>query len=357
MRTPALQRSLSPSLEAMREPEFALCPHNIPWVAPDRPMLYNAVVASKRDGPGGGAVRVGISGWTYKPWRGTFYPSGLPHHKELSYASTILPSIEINGTFYSLQRPTSYANWYEQTPAGFVFSVKGPRYITHIRRLREIEAPIANFFVSGVLRLNEKLGPILWQFPPNFRFAPGLFESFLAQLPRSTASAAELLHRSDARVKGKTWAKIDADRPLRHAIEIRHPSFSTPAFIRLLRKYRAALVTADAAAGWPMLHDVTADFVYIRMHGVEELYASGYTESSLDNWAAKIKAWSRGGEPHGASRAGPPAPKRARRDVYVYFDNDAKVRAPFDASRLSVKLGLKSASGPVARDFARSEDG
>ena len=304
----------------------------------------------------GGTVRVGISGWTYKPWRGTFYPPSLPHNRELEYASSVLTSIEINGTFYSLQRPTSYEKWHEQTPRDFVFSVKGPRFITHIRRLREIEAPIANFFLSGVLRLNEKLGPILWQFPPNFRFAPELFEAFLAQLPHSTAAAAELLERSDARVKGRTWAKIDADRPLRHAIEIRHTSFSTPAFIRLLRKYRAALVTADAAAGWPMLLDVTADFIYVRMHGAEELYASGYTESALDNWAAKIKVWSKGGDPPGASRAGSVAPKRAKRDVYVYFDNDAKVRAPFDASRLTVKLGLKPASSLLPRNYSGSEN-
>lgn len=307
-------------------------------------MLNNPTMPSRAGRSSGGVIRVGISGWTYEPWRGTFYPSDLPQNKELAYASAILTSIEINGTFYSLQRPTSYASWYEQTPPDFVFSVKGPRFITHIRRLREIKAPLANFFLSGVLRLNEKLGPILWQFPPNFPFVPEVFEAFLAQLPHSTAEAAKMLKYCDARVKGRTWAQVDVDRPLRHAIEIRHASFVTPAFIRLLRKYRAALVAADTAGKWPMLHDVTSDFVYVRLHGAEELYASGYTEAALDNWAAKIGAWSKGGDAPGAPRAGPAAPKRAKRDVFIYFDNDVKVRAPFDASQLAKKLGLRNSA-------------
>src|ERR1700722_17494245 len=162
----------------------------------------------------------------------------------------MLPSIEINGTFYGLQRPKSYATWYDQTPDGFVFSVKAPRFITHIRRLREVEAPIANFLLSGVLRLNQKLGPILWQFPPNMRFDPELFETFLAQLPHSTSEAAKLLKLCDARMNGRTWADVDRDRPMRHAVEIRHDSFATDAFVRLLREHRVALVTADTAGHW-----------------------------------------------------------------------------------------------------------
>ncbi len=289
----------------------------------------------------GGTIRVGISGWTYAPWRGTFYPKTLPQKNELGYASAMLPSIEINGTFYSLQRPKNFAAWHEQTPAGFVFSVKAPRFLTHIRRLRDVQAPLANFLLSGVLRLNEKLGPILWQFPPNMQFQPELFEAFLAQLPHSTKEAAALLKHTDARVKGRTWADIDRDRPMRHAIEIRHDSFANEAFVRLLRKHRIALVTADTAGKWPMLHDVTADFVYVRLHGAEELYASGYTDAALDKWAAKVRAWSRGGDAAAARRVGPPARKRAKRDVYVYFDNDVKVRSPFDAARLAMKLGLR----------------
>lgn len=289
----------------------------------------------------GGIIRVGISGWTYPPWRGTFYPKKLAQKNELSYASAMLPSIEINGTFYGLQRPKSYAAWYDQTPPGFVFSVKASRFITHIRRLREIETPMANFLLSGLLRLNEKLGPILWQFPPNMQFAPDVFESFLSQLPRSTKDAAKLLKHCDARMKGRTWAEIDLDRPMRHAVEIRHDSFATEVFVRLLRKHRVVLVTADTGGKWPMLHDVTADFIYARLHGPEELYASGYTEAALDEWAAKIRAWSKGGDAPGAHRVGPAAQKRAKRDVYVYFDNDVKVRSPFDAARLALKLGLR----------------
>jgi uncharacterized protein YecE (DUF72 family) len=207
--------------------------------------------------------------------------------------------------------------------------------------LREVEVPIANFMLSGLLRLNEKLGPILWQFPPNMQFDRKLFEAFLIQLPHRTREAARLLKRCDARMKGRTWNAIDRDRPMRHAVEIRHESFANEAFLKLLRKYRVALVVADTAGKWPMLHDVTSDFVYVRLHGAEELYASGYTEAALDDWAAKIRAWSSGGDAPGARRVGPEAQKRARRDVYIYFDNDVKVRAPFDAARLAMKLGLR----------------
>lgn len=285
-------------------------------------------------------IRIGISGWTYKPWRGTFYPAKLPHDKELAYAAAMLPSIEINGTFYSLQRPSSYARWYEQTPADFVFAVKAPRFITHLKRLRDVEAPIANFFVSGLLRLNEKLGPILWQFPPNFKFDHELFDQFLSQLPRSTKEAARLLRKSDDRVKGRSWTGIDRDRPLRHAVEIRNETFATAAFARLLRRHGVAVVIADTAGHWPMLHDVSADFVYLRLHGAEELYASGYTDKALNQWAAKIRALSSGRDASGR-RVGPSACKRSQRDIYVYFDNDVKVRAPFDAARLAMKLGIR----------------
>jgi uncharacterized protein YecE (DUF72 family) len=290
----------------------------------------------------GGTIRVGISGWTYPPWRGTFYPKKLPQKNELRYASAMLPSIEINGTFYGLQRPKSYAAWHEQTPPGFVFSVKASRFITHIRRLRDVETPLANFLLSGVLRLNEKLGPILWQFPPNMQFDPDLFEAFLAQLPHSTKEATKLRKQSDARIKGRMWAEVDRDRPMRHAVEIRHDSFATAAFVRLLRKHGVALVIADTAGKWPMLHDLTADFVYVRLHGAEELYASGYTDAALDDWAAKIRALSCGRDAPDAPCVGPETQKRAKRDVYVYFDNDVKVRSPFDAARLAVKLGLRT---------------
>jgi uncharacterized protein YecE (DUF72 family) len=288
-----------------------------------------------------GQIRIGISGWSYSPWRNTFYPEDLPHKEELAYASSKLSGIEINGTFYRLQRPSSFAAWYEQTPDDFVFSVKAHRFITHIRRLREPKTPIANFFLSGLLRLNEKLGPILWQFPPNFQFNVDLFEAFLSQLPRSTEMAAAMRTYCDKRLmKSRSWDKIDRDRPLRHAVEIRHESFATLEFMRMLRKHHVALVTADTAGKWPMLHDVTADFVYIRLHGAEELYASGYTDVALDEWAMKIRAWSKGRDATKAPRVGPAAPKRSCRDVHVYFDNDMKVQAPYDAMKLAEKLGV-----------------
>jgi uncharacterized protein YecE (DUF72 family) len=279
-------------------------------------------------------VRIGISGWTYKPWRGPFYPPKLPHHSELSYAADIFNSIEINGTFYSLQRPESFAKWFNAVPDDFVFAVKGPRFITHIKRLKEVRAPLANFLASGLLRLGHKLGPILWQFPPNFKFDEKRIESFFKQLPRDTEAAVALARRHDKRVSGRSWMKTDRERPLRHCMEIRNVTFQVPAFIQLLRAYNVALVCADTVE-WPLLMDVTADFVYCRLHGSEVLYASGYDDEALDAWSRRVVDWSRGQEPADAERVSGPSPcKREGREVFVYFDNDAKVRAPFDAQGL-----------------------
>jgi uncharacterized protein YecE (DUF72 family) len=287
-----------------------------------------------------GTVRIGISGWTYAPWRGTFYPAKLPRDRELAYAANRLSSIEINGTFYSLQRPENYAKWTAETPDDFVFSVKGPRFITHIRRLKDSRLALANFAASGLLRLGRKLGPILWQLPPNFKFDSERIEAFLKILPRDTESAATLARRHDKRVNGRAWMKTDAQRPLRHAMEIRHASFAVPEFVELLRAYDVALVCADTVE-WPRLMDVTSDFVYCRLHGSEELYASGYDEKSLDVWAARVAAWARGGEPVDAERVIKAAgPKRASRDVFIYFDNDVKVRAPFDAQSLMARAQM-----------------
>lgn len=281
-----------------------------------------------------GEVRIGISGWRYKGWRGVFYPKELPQRRELEYAAGIFGSVEINGTFYSLQRPENFARWADATPEDFVFAVKGSRYITHMLRLTDIRKPLANFFASGVLRLGRKLGPILWQFPPQFRFDPKKIEAFFNLLPRDTASAQALARRHDKRVSGRSWLRIEENQKLRYAMEIRHSSFVDPEFIKLLRRYDVALVCADTVS-WPRLMDVTSDFVYCRLHGSEELYASGYDGKSLDQWAARVAAWARGGEPPDAERASnEPPPKRAARDVYVYFDNDAKVRAPVDAQGL-----------------------
>ena len=286
-------------------------------------------------------VRIGISGWRYAPWRGVFYPPGLVQRRELEHASGCFPTIELNGSFYSLQSPDSYSAWHDATPADFVFAVKGPRYITHLRRLRDVARPMANFFASGVLRLGPKLGPLLWQLPPNFKFDADLLEEFLGALPRDTAAALSLARRRDvALMRGRSALAIDRDRPLRHAIEVRHPSFCDPAFVKLLRRQRVALVVADTAGKWPYLEDVTADFLYLRLHGDAELYVSGYSDEALTRWAQRIRRWSDGGELEDAVRVGGRAPKRARRDVYCYFDNDVKVHAPFDAQVLAGKLGL-----------------
>src|SRR6266700_3884493 len=276
-----------------------------------------------------GTVHIGISGWTYGGWRGSFYPAGLRNSDELSYASRQVDTIEINGTHYSLQHPDSFARWHDETPEGFVFAVKGSQFITHLKQLRDIETPLANFFASGILRLEEKLGPFLWQFSPRFRFDVEQLDRFLALLPRDSEAAAHLATRHDHRVKGRAWTRTGCKRLLRHAVEIRHSSFLDPDFVRLLRHHNVALVFADAV-DWPYAEDVTADFLYLRLHGSEELYASGYEDEALDHWAARIRAWSAGLEPNDAELIDPDTkPPRRPRDVYVYFDNDAKVRAPF----------------------------
>jgi len=288
---------------------------------------------------GSGTVRIGISGWTYAPWRGNFYPPGLLQADELSYASRQVDTIEINGTFYGLQRPDAFTRWYDETPEGFVFAVKGPRFITHIRRLREIETPLANFFASGVLRLKEKLGPVLWQFPASFRFSPERLDHFFALLPRDTEAAATLAEGRSDWLADRSWTKTTQRRELRHAIEIRHQSFLDPSFVALLRRHRVALVFADSVA-WPYAEDVTANFVYLRLHGSEELYASGYSDEALEHFAARIKLWAAGREPNDARRitAEPEPGGRIPHDVYAYFDNDAKVRAPVDAHSLRARV-------------------
>ena len=288
--------------------------------------------------PAFGDIRIGISGWTYVGWRGKFFPEKLPHKKELSYASGIFRSIEINGTFYSLQRPGTFAEWAAATPDDFVFAVKGSRFITHVRRLKEVRAPLANFFASGLLRLGPKLGPFLWQLPPNFKFDARRIENFFKLLPRDTDSAQALARRHDNRVSGRAWMKSAGYRPLRHCMEIRNKSFVVPDFIELLRAYGVALVCADTVE-WPRLMDLTSDFIYCRLHGSEQLYASGYDDEALDAWAKRVVAWAGGREPKDAERViDRPGPKVLTRDVYVYFDNDAKVRAPFDAQGLMERV-------------------
>jgi len=287
-----------------------------------------------------GAVRIGISGWRYAPWRGTFYPRGVTQDRELEHASRKVATIEINGSFYSLQSPASYRAWRDATPDGFVFAVKGGRFITHIKRLKDVRVPLANFLASGVLALGPKLGPLLWQLPPSLKFDAAVLEDFLALLPKTTAAAARLARRHDARLKHRAFCRAGQDRPLRHTVEVRHDSFVTDEFFALLRRHDVAACIADNARDWPVLDAVTAGFVYCRLHGHTQMYASGYSSAALDRWAERIRAWRRGEQPAQGQRAAPDAaPPRAKaRDVYVYFDNDAKIRAPYDAINLAARI-------------------
>ena len=293
--------------------------------------------ASRRS-RGRSELRIGISGWRYPSWRGNFYPPGLRQREELAFAAERLNSIEINGSFYSLQRPELYSAWYRATPDEFVFSVKGSRFITHMKKLRDVEVALANFFASGVFRLGDKLGPFLWQFPENLGFDER-FQAFLELLPKTSEEASELAARHDSRMHGRSETKLPGQRRLRHAMEVRSRSFCCPEFIALLRRYGVALVVAETAGRFPYLEDVTADFVYVRLHGDVELYTSGYSPEALARWARRIRAWHAGREPRGAITVSPKAARRrAKRDVYVYFDNDYKVRAPFDAMALAALL-------------------
>jgi uncharacterized protein YecE (DUF72 family) len=266
-------------------------------------------------------ARVGTSGWLYPPWRGVFYPTGLAHRRELEYLSRQLSTVEINGTFYSLQRPESFRRWHEQTPDGFTFAIKGPRFVTHMKKLADVGIPLANFFASGLLTLAEKTGPFLWQLPPTLGFDADRLAAFFAQLPRSSDEAVWLARRHDERMTGRAVTVTDTDRPLRHALEVRHDSFRTPAFADLLREHAISLVVADTAGRWPRLFDVTADLVYVRLHGDAELYTSGYTPTALEEWTGRIRAWLGDGL-----------------DVQVHFDNDVKVHAPYDAMALAARL-------------------
>ena len=267
-------------------------------------------------------ARVGISGWVYPAWRQDFYPKGLPHRRELAYAAERLTSIEINGTFYSLQRPSSFAKWHDETPDDFVFAVKGPRFITHMKKLAEPEVLVANFFASGVLALGAKLGPVLWQLPPTLGYDEERLVGFCEALPRTTREAARLAKRHDDRLgEDRVLTKASVDQPLRYALEIRHDTWATDRALDVLRAQDVAIVVADTAGRWPMVDAVTSGFVYVRLHGADELYVSGYTPEALDHWAGQVRRWLADGL-----------------DTFVYFDNDAKVRAPYDAMALLRRL-------------------
>jgi len=290
-----------------------------------------------------GEIHIGISGWRYDGWRGTFYPKGLKQAAELRYASRRMQTIEINGTHYSLQALDSWRHWYDDTPAGFTFSVTGARYLTHMLRFRDDTATVAcaNFFAQGLLALKDKLGPILWQFPPSLRFDPHHMTRFLDLLPHDTEAALALAKRHDGRVR-TPYLEIDRKRAMRHAIEIRHPSFVNSGFVKLLRRHKVALVVSDSTEPWPQFDDLSAGFVYMRLHGTETKYSGEYSDASLEHWACKIESWRRGEQPADARLIAPdlPPPHARARDVYCYFDNDAKTNAPFDARRLMERLDV-----------------
>jgi len=266
-------------------------------------------------------VRVGISGWRYAGWRGKFYPPGLQQARELEYAAQQFDSIELNGSFYSLQRPAYFRTWYEQTPPGFVFAVKGGRFITHMKKLRDVRAPLANFFASGIACLGDKLGPFLWQFPEQLGFVRERFEQFFELLPRDARAATRLAREHDARVEGRSETEFLTRGKLRHAIEVRSRECQSREFVELVRSHDLALVVADTAGRWPYFEELTSDFAYVRLHGDEELYTSGYSPEAVARWADRVRSFA------------------AHGDAYVYFDNDAKVHAPFDAMALASALG------------------
>ncbi|MBC9822126.1 DUF72 domain-containing protein [Terrabacter sp. MAHUQ-38] len=275
-----------------------------------------------------GRALVGVSGWRYPSWRGDFYPKGLPQRLELTYAAERMTSVEVNGSFYSLQRPSSYAAWRAAVPTDVVLAVKGGRFITHMKALRDVETALANFFASGVLALGMQLGPVLWQLPERLAYDADRVSAFFDLLPRTTGEAARLAGGHDDKlVDDRVLTTCEVDIPLRHALEPRHASFDSPEARALCSEHGVAVVVADSAGRWPVMHDATSDFRYVRLHGETELYASGYTDDSLDRWAETCRGWLDEGH-----------------DVHVYFDNDAKGHAPHDAVRLVRRLGLTTAA-------------
>ncbi len=275
-------------------------------------------------------IRVGLSGWTYPHWRSVFYPRGLVQRRELEFASRAFDTLEINGSFYSLQRPSSYRRWREATPDGFQFAVKGGRFITHMKKLGDVEQALANFLASGVLALGPKLGPILWQLPPGLAYREDRMARFFAMLPDTTQRAGVIAAGCDDRIKTKfgedpVIAPEGPSAVLRHAVEVRHDSFATGAFAQLCREHGVALVVADTAGRFTWVDEVTSDLVYVRLHGDQELYTSRYSDQGIEWWAARVQGW---------------ADTEGVREVQVYFDNDGHAHAPFDARRLAERLGV-----------------
>ena len=286
-------------------------------------------------------IRIGVSGWSYDHWwGGAFYPEGLARRRALEYVTRRFDSVEINGSFYSLLKPDTYEKYRETAPAGFLYAVKGSRFITHNKKLREVETPLANFFASGVLRLEGKLGPFLWQLPA-MRWEIERVARFLELLPRDAEAASKLARRHDQRVSGHASMVVHENRRLRHALEVRHEDLLGEKLVRACRDSGVALVFADSG-DWPYTEELTAGFVYLRLHGSLRTYASDYDEARLDRWAERIRAWAGGGEPANAERiTARKPPARKSRDVFVYFDNDGSAHAPRNATELMERLGVE----------------
>jgi uncharacterized protein YecE (DUF72 family) len=261
-----------------------------------------------------GNIYAGIGGWTYEPWRGVFYPKGLPHARELAYAADRLTAIEINGTFYRTQSPATYRKWASEVPENFVFSLKGPRYAVNRRVLSEAGDSIKRFLNSGITELGPRLGPLLWQFTPFKKFDEADFGGFLELLPKT--------------FDGHT---------LRHVVEVRHDSFKTPAFVALLRKFSIPVVFAEHDK-YPAIADIAGDFVYARLQKGDEKLKAGYPPKALDGWAARAKTWAQGGEPKDLARVDKTSVKKEPRDVFLYFIHAAKIRAPSAAMALIERL-------------------
>lgn len=262
-----------------------------------------------------GAIRIGVGGWTFEPWRGTFYPDGLAQKRELEYASRKLTSIEINGTYYGSQKPESFAKWHDETPDDFMFSVKGSRFTTNRRVLSEAGESLEKFFNSGVLNLREKLGPILWQFMPTKKFDPADFEGFLKLLPKS--------------VEG---------HHIRHTVEVRHDSFNTPEFVEMARNYGVAIAIAGDSK-FPQIADITAPFVYARIMGTTEAEKKGYSGKALNAWAERAQQWACGEVPKGLKSLTPPKADGKSRDVFLYVISGHKDVNPAAAMALIERVG------------------
>ncbi len=291
-------------------------------------------------------VYVGVSGWSYDHWRdGAFFPARLPRREELAYLTRRVSSIEINGSFYSLLKPASYAGYREAAPEGFVFALKGSRFITHAKKLLDVKTPLANFFASGPLRLEGALGPVLWQLPA-MRWPLERLRDFLDLLPADTAAASRLAKRHDRRVSGRASMVVHENRRLRHALELRHPAFFDARVVRWCRERGVALAFSHSG-DWPYTEELTAGFVYLRLHGAPRTYASAYDAGARRRWARRIRDWAGGGEPSDPERiTGRVPPRRRSRPVYVYFDNDGEAHAPRDAVRLMEALGVEALGGP-----------